>query len=387
MVQGSAGLTFGEPRPRLRAALRTSEISLDLFLPPESRKASRAPAEYRIVPAAATAAPVAASRWSAEPIDTAMLKALDAEVSLDTAVLAKDPYRFKDSKIRLRLDQGKLSLDEMDAAFSTGTVTATGAVAPEEGTLAGSFKFAMNDVDVADLVEALRNYQVRLGPVRFGAKMSGPVNLSGEFNTRGVSERDLVTGLTGSARLTGQLHTDLSSETRQTSAVAGLAGKLLGDKVKEVRGITDMVQGTDVLLDAFEGPSTLNGDFSAEGGVLTTRNLVLVGRGGRALTTATASLPAWTLNSVTDVTLGQDVDPYLSATAAGPLDDPYIRKVSGTLLRGTPVSTTTGDSKHGGAEQGTPRIVSPQEAEQPNATGKKMKPEDVLKGLLQGLTR
>jgi hypothetical protein len=266
-------------------------------------------------------------------------------------------------------------------------VTATGAVTPDEGTLAGSFKFAMNDVDVADLVEALRNYQVRLGPVRFGAKMSGPVNLSGEFNTRGVSERDLVTGLTGSARLTGQLHTDLSSETRQTSAVAGLAGKLLGDKVKEVRGITDMVQGTDVLLDAFEGPSTLNGDFSAEGGVLTTRNLVLVGRGGRALTTATASLPAWTLDSVTDVTLGQDVDPYLSAAATGPLDDPYIRKVSGTLLRGTPVSTTTGDSKQRGAEEGTPRIVSPQEAEQPNAAGKNVKPEDVLKGLLQGLTR
>ncbi len=393
-LHGSADLTFGEPRPHLTAALSTSEVSLDLFLPPESRKASRAPAEFRIVPAAASAggrSPAGAgSRWSAEPIDTAMLGALDADVSLDMAVLAKDPYRFKDSKLRLRLEQGKLSLEQMEAAFSTGKVTATGAIASDEGKLAGSFKFAMNDVDVADLVEALRNYQVRLGPVRFGAKMSGPVNLTGEFSTHGVSERELVTGLTGAARLSGQLRTDMSGETRKTSAMAGLAGALLGSRAKEIRGITDAVQGTDLLVSAFEGPSALNGDITAEGGVLTTRNLVLVGRGGRALTTGTASLPAWTLDSVTDVTLGQDTDPYLTAQAAGALDDPYIRKVSGTMLRGMPIAPmpSTGQSGQGATSETTPRIVSPQEAEQPSATGsKKIKPEDVLKGLLQGLSR
>jgi hypothetical protein len=216
--------------------------------------------------------------------------------------------------------------------------------------------------------------------------MRGPVNLTGDFSARGASERELVTGLTGSARLSGQLRTDISSDTRQTSAMAGLAGALLGSRVKEVRGITDAVQGTDLLVSAFEGPSTLNGDITADGGVLTTRNLVLVGRGGRALTTGTASLPAWTLDSVTDVTLGQDTDPYFTAQAAGALDDPYIRKVSGTLLRGTPVSTTPSTGQTG--QGATPRIVSPQEAEQPSATGsKKIKPEDVLKGLLQGLSR
>jgi len=389
-LHGSANLTFGETRPRLKADLSTSEVSLDLFLPPERRKASRASAEYRVIPAAASTAGTlpasAGARWSAEPIDPAILGALDAEVGLDMAVLAKDPYRFKDSKLRLRLEQGKLSLEQMDAAFSTGKVTATGVIAPDEGKLSGSLKFAMSDVDVADLVEALRNYQVRLGPVRFGAKMSGPINLTGDFSTRGASEREFVTGLTGSARLSGQLRTDISSDTRQTSAMAGLAGALLGSKVKEVRGITDAVQGTDLLVSAFDGPSTLNGDITADRGVLTTRNLVLVGRGGRALTTGTASLPAWTLDSVTDVTLGQDTDPYLTAQAAGALDDPYIRKVSGTLLRGTPVSTTPPAGQTG--QGATPRIVSPQEAEQPSATGsKKVKPEDVLKGLLQGLSR
>jgi len=388
-LHGNASLALGEPRPKLQAAISTSEISLDLFLPPERRPRSEAPAEFRIIPAAVTApsTPVA-SRWSNDPIDVALLSVMDAKVDFDMAVLAKDPYRFRNSKLQLRLEDGTLALERYHADFSTGTVTATGSLVPDQGTLAGTLDFDLNSVDVSDLVEALKNYQVRLGPVRFGAKMSGPVTLTGELNTRGLSERELVSGLNGSVRVTGQLRTDMSSETRQASAVAGLAGALLGNKVKEIRGVTDAVQGTDILISAFEGPSTLNGDFSAEGGVFTTRNLVLVGRGGRALTSGTARLPAWTLDSVTDVTLGQDTDPYVTAQVTGPLDSPYLRKVSGTLLRGRPVSNASPDaqSEQGGSEQSTPRVVSPQEAEQP-ATSKKVKPEDVLKGLLQGLSR
>jgi hypothetical protein len=141
-------------------------------------------------------------------------------------------------------------------------------------------------------------------------------------------------------------------------------------------------------MSAFEGPSTLNGDIAAENGVFTTRNLVLVGRGGRALTGGTASLPAWSLESVTDVTLGQDADPYLTVQAAGTLDDPYVRKISGTLLRGQPVSKTgpSSETQQKSADQSGAKVVTPQEAEQPREPGK-MKPEDVLKGLLQGLSR
>ncbi|MGH6620771.1 MAG: AsmA family protein [Alphaproteobacteria bacterium] len=382
-LRGLVEVTLGEPRPKLRAAISTSEISLDLFLPPESRRRSDATPEYRIIPAAAsgTTAP-APSRWSSDPIDIAMLEALDAEVDLDMAVLAKDPYRLKDSKLRVRLDEGKLSLERFHAGFSAGTVTVTGSLAAEQRKIAGTLNASLNGVEVSDLVVALRNYQARLGPVRFGAKMRGPVTVTATLNTLGGSERELVSGLAGSARIAGQLNTEMSSETRQAGAVAGLAGALLGSKVKEIRGITDAVQGTDVLVSAFEGPSTLNGDIIVERGVATTRNLVLVGRGGRALTAGTANLPGWTLDSVTDITLGQDSDPYLTAQVAGALDDPYLRKVSGTLLRGRPVST----QPQGGGQSGA-KIVEPQQPAQAPAADRKRKPEDVLKDLLQGLSR
>ena len=382
-VRGSGEVTLGEPRPKLRAAISTSEVSLDLFLPPEGRRRSEAPAVYRIIPAAVEGTAAGApSRWSPEPIDISVLDTFDAEIALDMDVLAKDPYRLKDSKLRLRLDEGKVTLEQFNANFSTGTIAVTGSLAAEQRKIAGTLNANLTNVEASDLAEALRNYQVRLGPVRFGAKVRGPVTVTATLNTLGSSERELVGGLTGSGRITGQLNTETSNETQQAGAVAGLAGALLGSKVKELRGITDAVQGTDLIVSAFSGPSTLNGDIAIEGGVATTRNLVLVGRGGRALTAGTANLSQWTLDSLTDVTLAQDSDPYLSVQVAGALDDPYVRKISGTLLRGRPVTPQS----EGSGQQGA-KIVEPPQPDQTTPGDRKRKPEDVLKDLLQGLGR
>jgi hypothetical protein len=311
-----------------------------------------------------------------------MLDAFDAEIALDMDVLAKDPYRLKDPKLRLRLDEGKLTLDQFNANFSTGTIAVTGSLAAEQRKIAGTLDANLVGVDASDLVDALHNYQVRLGPVRFGAKVRGPVTVTATLNTLGSSERELIGGLTGSGRITGQLNTETSNETQQAGAVAGLAGALLGSKVKELRGITDAVQGTDLIVSAFSGPSTLNGDIAIESGVATTSNLVLVGRGGRALTAGTANLAQWTLDSVTDVTLAQDSDPYLSVQVAGTLDDPYVRKISGALLRGRPVTAQPEESGRQGA-----KIVEPTQPGQTAPGDQKRKPEDVLKDLLQGLGR
>ncbi|MEM9682419.1 MAG: AsmA family protein, partial [Pseudomonadota bacterium] len=388
-VQGNAEVKLDGERPRLDLALKTSEVLLDLFLPPEGRQRSERPADFRIMPAAARPGQAVSSRWSSDDIDTEFLTALDADVTVDMAALSKDPYRLRDTTLHLLLKDGKATLDKFDANFSTGTVSATGDLGASQDRLTGNFKFAANGVDASDLVEALKNYQVRLGPVRFGAKVSGPVTVTGAFATSGKSEQGLVSGLNGSARITGQLKTDLSGETRQAGAVAGLAGALLGKKVKELRGVTNVVQGTDLLVSAFEGPSTLNGDINAEAGVLTTRNLVLVGRGGRALTAATVDLPAWALDSTTDVTLGQDTEPYLTAEVTGPVDDAYVRKVSGALLRGRSVSTdsTSGEPQQESGAQQLPQIFAPPETDDKSPSSNKVKPEDVFRGLLQGLGR
>lgn len=400
-LRGNADATLDGDRPKLRASLSTSEVLLDLFLPLESNRRSELPARHRIIKAAAKniTIPNAAQRWSKDSLDVAALRSVDAEISLTMSALTKDPYRLSNPKADVLLEKGKLTLRSFESGFSTGTITVTGEANAQTDTVTAALNVSAKDVDASDVVNALRNYQVRLGPIRFGTTVKGPVSITANMATVGGSEHDLINALNGKGRVTGQLQTTFSGETRGTSAVAGLAGALLGKKVKELRGVTNVVQGTDQLLSAFEGASTLNGDIVIANGVASTENLVLVGRGGRALTSGTVRLPKWTLDSVTDVTLGQDVDPYLVAEMTGALDDPYVKKVSGRILRTrqTPAQQAPTPSTQQPASQPKdplksllPGLLNPQSAptDQPAPSDqKKIKPEDALKGLLQGLGR
>ena len=102
---------------------------------------------------------------------------------------------------------------------------------------------------------------------------------------------------------------------------------------------------------------------------------------------------------MTDVTLGQDDDPYLVAEMTGALDDPYVKKVSGRILRTRQAPAQQAPSSGQPADQARdplksllPRILNPQPAPAPSGEPapsgqKKPKPEDVLKDLLQGFSR
>jgi len=398
-LRGNADATLDGDRPKLRASLSTSEVLLDLFLPLESTRRSALPDPHRIIKAAAKniTIPNAAQRWSKDRLDVEALRSVDAEISLTMSALTKDPYRLRDPKADVLLEQGKLTLRSFETGFSTGTITMTGEADAQTDTVTAALNVSAKDVDASDVVHALRNYQVRLGPIRFGTTVKGPVAITANMATVGGSEHDLVNALNGKGRITGQLQTTFSGETRGTSAVAGLAGALLGKKVKELRGVTNVVQGTDQLLSAFDGASTLNGDIVIANGVASTENLVLVGRGGRALTSGKVHLPKWTLDSVTDVTLGQNPDPYLVAEMTGALDDPYVKKVSGRILRTRQTPAQQAPAPQQPASQPKdplksllPGLLNPQSAPSDQPTPgeqKKIKPEDALKGLLQGLSR
>ena len=404
-LRGTGDLVLTEPRPKVRVSMSTSEVLLDLFLPPASRRQSAAPGSSRVIRvAAARGTGSDGSRWSSEPIDTAVLQSVDAELALKMSALTKDPYRLGEPELRAQLEAGKLTIQQFTSAFSTGRLTASGALTAAQKGLDGTFDVEAKGVDISDVAHALKDYQVRLDPVRFGARVDGPVTITAKMATAGKSEADLVRGLNGSARITGQLNTKLSGETRGVSAAAGIAGALLGKKVKELRGVTNVAQATNLLISAFEGPSTLNGDVTITKGVATTQNLVLVGRGGRALTAGDIDLPKWTLGTVTDVTLGQDTDPFITAQAAGTLDDPYVKKVSGAFLRSRPASTapsTKEETQPQPAGKATdplqkllPGLSLPQQSQQPNqpdeqqsTTPKKVRPDEVLNELLKGLGR
>ena len=385
-VHGSADIDLTGERPNLSVSASASEVLLDLFLPPV-RAASNVPFRgYRIIPAAA-GAPPRRSRWSVEPIDLSVLSQFDGKFAVDLAAVTKAPYRLTNMKVRVAVAGGKLDITDIAADFSTGKLNATGSVGTRKDAVNAVFKLEGNNVDISDIAPVLRNYQMRLGPMRLGARMTGPVTVNLTMRASGQTEKTLISGLNGTAHLTGQVRTRLSDETRQAGALAGLAGQLLGSKVKELQQFTGVAQAPGRLSAAFDGPATLNGDFDIEQGIIRTDNLVLVGAKGRALTTGRAELSAWRLSSQTDVTLASQKEAFLIAEMAGPLSEPYIRKLSGTMYKpGTVRRSPSAQTQPKPETSPQPKPVKP--AEVPKFT-----PEDLLKefkdykGLLKGLGR
>ncbi len=395
-LRGNADIELSGPRPKLRLSLSTSEVLLDLFFPPERKRRSMAPARHRIIPAAATGASGAAEAktWSRKPFDLSVLHGVDADITLAMAALTKGLYRLKNPQLQAQIESGKLSIDKFAAAFSTGTVSASGSLEAGVNQAALSLRATAKEVDIADLIHALRDYKLRIGPIRLGARMQGPVSASMTLSSRGASEHDLVAGLRGVAKIVGQPQTQFSGDAKRAGAITGLAGAILGNRRNGLGRAGDLTRATGQLMAAFEGASTLNGDIDIQDGVISTRNLVLVGRGGRALTAGTAHLRSWKLNSVTDVTLGQDKEPFIIAQMTGPLDDPYVRKISGSLITGDAPAAKTRQQPAKAIRKPVPdprgsETRPDQQPQSPNQTApaKKLNPEDVLRQLLQGAGR
>lgn len=384
-LRGNADFEMKEARPRVRLSLSTSEVLLDLLLPPERHQRTSAPVGERVVPAAATVRRAQASgkRWPTKRIDFSALKQVDLDVNLAMAALTKGPYQFKHPQIQAQLLSGKLSVNRFEAGFSSGTVSASGSLEPGVKDAKLSLQAAAKSVDAADLIQALRNYQMRIGPLRVGARVGGPISLSLVVASRGRSERELVSRLHGSAKIVGRPSTVFSGDTKRASAVTGLAGALLGKNIRELRAVGNVAQATNALIAAFEGPSSLNGDIDIKNGVASTKNLVLVGRGGRALTAGSANLPMWKLDTVTDVTLGQEKEPLIIVRMIGPLDEPYVRKLSGSLITGRVRPATQAVTPK--TEPATP--PQQQKVLPDSKPGKRLDPQEILRQLLQGAGR
>ena len=126
------------------------------------------------------------------------------------------------------------------------------------------------------------------------------------------------------------------------------------------------------LFSAFAGaPAKVSGTFNVDQGVVETIDTRVDGRNASIFTAGTANLPGWLLSSRSDLFRSQDADqvnPYVIAEANGPLDEPNV-KVGGQAFQ---------RKKSGGSKPSSGSGSS---------SSQKVKPEDVLRGLLKDLAR
>ncbi len=306
-------------------------------------------------------------RWSTEPIDLSALNAVNAEVKLKSKALLFDKMRLDNAVIDVVLTDGLLELRKVSGTIFGGALLVTGRIDARDRLQAG---LAVNAIEI--------NLAQLLKAVAQSGRVSGPLDLSASLSSEGRSQAELVSALSGKGEIKGTLNIKVKKEEQVGSALLGLAGELLGQKVQGIRGLTD---ATNVIFNSFAGsPAALQGTFTIKRGVVQSSDLRLDGRKATALTKGTANLPAWRLDSLTDIYLAENPNtPYLTVGLRGPLDAPSPR-LSGLPLQRQP--------------QAAPSLLSgPQPSgqtqQQPQPAPEKLKPEDILrkgaKDLLKGL--
>ncbi len=345
-VQGTVSADLAGAKPMITADLTTGELPISAFL------GNGGPAGAG--GAAGTGGGSLSPRWSKQPIDLAGLQAVNADVKVRSSALIVDKLRFDNSQVEALLTDGLLDLRRFAGTLFGGAVQVTGQ-AKANGRLDAGFAVTANNVESGRLLRQMSGFD----------RVSGPITINADLRTAGRSEADLVAGLTGKADVGGNVTIQAKAEEAAGAAILSL----LGDKVKEVRGVAAT---TTTLLNAFAGaPSQLSGSFLIERGVARTTDLRLDGRNASALTHGNVDLPGWLINSRTEVyRQGESGEPFLTAALSGQLDKPNVKIGGQPFKRRSTTEPATGG--------GTSGSSGSEERKAPSA-------EDLLKGLIKKL--
>ena len=369
-VSGSLGADLTGAKPVLKADLSTGELPVAALFAPASGGAKKR-ASSGVTSTGQTAG--RGKRWSNAPIDVSALNALDADVMLRSKALLFDNLRMDDAVIDVALVDGLLELRKVTGVVYDGLLSVTGKVDARDG-LQPAVSLTASKMNLAKLLRAVAKT----------GRVSGPLDLTATLSSKGHSEAELVSALTGKGDVRGSLQIKVKQEEQVGSALLSILGQQLGDKVGQIRGISD---ATNLMFNAFAGaPAALNGTFTVKGGVVETRDLRLDGRQATALTSGAANLPSWRLDSKTDVFLAQDPNTaYLTVGLRGPLDAPNPR-ISGQPFRRRPQATpaVSGPQPTGPQPSGQ---TQPQTQTQPEPAPVLQKPEDIIKKGLKDLLK
>lgn len=181
-VSGSAGVALGGARPKITVALTSAKLDLQDFgvEPQPAAEGTQAPsgdgggADGRVFPA--------------DPLPLAALGAVDAIVKFTGQQVIKTPVTLENVAVALVLDNGKLTLDQLDTGISGGTVKASGLVDAGQTTPLINAKITTHQVEVGDLLQTLGVSEVLSG---------GLVDMQLDVAGSGGSVREIMAGLDG----------------------------------------------------------------------------------------------------------------------------------------------------------------------------------------------
>ncbi|KJS37671.1 MAG: hypothetical protein VR70_11905, partial [Rhodospirillaceae bacterium BRH_c57] len=390
------------PRPQVTATLRANTLPIDRFLPVEQQAWLApviAPLRAMIVPAAYVPGrpdvarpvftPVQNRRqttpgpWSTEPLDLSALGLIDATLTLDAESLSWQDVTMRQARIAAVLKDAALSVGQLQGTVFGGSLNGTASLVARAPAPTMTLALEGTAMQVGQALNAFTGRASADGVAAFTTTLNGS----------GGSTLALAESLGGSGSLTIDRLNVAPGE-----AGAGGGQALLGP-VAALNQLAALGAGRDSL-------ATLAGTYGVEKGVVTFQSLKLDSALYNGQFQGIVNLPRWTVdvqgqarlapNLLTSL-LGSRVNlpEVIPIAVTGSLADPKVRVQTGRAAPApaegsgeqAPAPTTT----EGAVRQLLDQVIKPRDQtapeQQPDQPQQTPKPEDILRGILQGLPK
>ncbi|MBT4888318.1 MAG: AsmA family protein [Rhodospirillales bacterium] len=396
---GSAQATTNNLRPKLTASLKTGEVTIDPYLPADHAKttSSSQSSSSSTSSGSSSGSPSNGAPWSNEKIDVSALRDFDANIQINSSALRYGDIRFNNAVMAITLDKGILNAKQVSGTMFGGTINLTGLLdarnVPDIKT-----SLSVSNMHMGKILSVLSDQDVATGTVLFNS----------DFAAKGSSTADMVSALNGNGSFDLR-SLDVKGSTKG-SPLAGLLG-IVGGLGQLGAGLSG--QSTEGLADA-------KGAFSITNGVADLKDMVLLSGLGNGNVTGQIDLARWNMDVSGVMHLAQNVLTQLLSlnsgimqefpfSVSGSIDDPDINfstgrqtgsnpalpiigdvPVLGSVLEGvlggvlgtktqTQQQTPTSQTQTDGSSQQAP----PPQQNQQQPTQQEIKPQDILKQLLQ----
>jgi uncharacterized protein involved in outer membrane biogenesis len=307
-LSGDVSADIGGARPSIVANLVIGDLPLDALMGTGSGgvSANGQPVAQRKTAAGGDV------RWSREAINTDWMRKFDVALKATASKFSYGGWLVTNAVLDGSLKDGALTLSKLDGNMYGGSVAVKGdikssATPRQPLTLNGDVQ--MSGVQVEQFVTAFSGARL--------IKASGEMSFASKVAASGLSPAALIFDLHGDGSANGKNLIfdgfDLARLARAVSAPTTSMKQNFGDLMSA------SMAGGSTRFD------TLTGDFDIKEGVITFNKLDLAGDTADIATVGNISLPLWTVDITSSITLKDEAAkdaPPLKVSFKGPLDNP-----------------------------------------------------------------
>ncbi|WP_374384980.1 AsmA family protein, partial [Dongia sp.] len=246
------------------------------------------------------------SPWSNEPLDLSALKGQDADIDFKANSLIMPDQRIDNIVAKVTIKDGVMNVDTLTGNIYGGAFNLSGTSVDARTTPQVAAKIAVDKIQLGEV----------LGGGIAGNQLKGPISLNLDLTGAGESQAAIVRSLTGKGDLGGTMMIIGKVEQQVGSALLGV----LGQKVKQVKGVADSING---VLASYTGvDNQLSGTFDISKGVLDTQDFAFTNPKARGTAKGQVDLGAWALNMLVDLFGQQAEQAFMSINLTGPVNGP-----------------------------------------------------------------